>query len=181
MGHNDGPVATEDLIDNRKIDLHGRADGNLVAQGMRQLKAGTTARRHPQCTLFEAERPPKLDQGSLEDGVPVERAPDLMGEHPDMPPGLLLGAYEPHLPVELVCLLLEEQLPGLDAEQVGYDVDEHEGGGAGDDGGGDLGNGHDDGNGPRVRGECPEVDEVGGAAEDDEGTELDEDPSVGEE
>ena len=79
MGHNDGPVATEDLVDNRKIDLHRRADRNLVAQGMRQLKAGTAARRHPQCTLLETQRPAKLDEGGLEDGVPVERAPDLMG------------------------------------------------------------------------------------------------------
>ena len=98
-----------------------------------------------------------------------------------MPAGLLLGAYEPHLPVELVGLLLEKQLPGLDAEEVGDDVDEHDGGDAGDDSGGDLGNCHDDGDGPGVHGECPEVDEVGGAAEDDEGAELDEHPSVGEE
>jgi hypothetical protein len=181
VGYYNCSVAAENLVDDRKINRYRRPNGNLVAQGMRKLEARTASRRHPQGTFFQTQGPPQLNDSSLQNGMSIQRASDLMSQHPNMPPGLFLRPYQAHLPVKLFGFIFQKQLPRLDTEQVGDYVDEHQRRRAGDDGRRDLGDGHDHRDGLGVRGESPEVYEVGRPAEHYEGAELDEDPSVGEE
>lgn len=173
--------AVEELVNNREINRHTASNLYLVAQSMRKLKIQTTLRGHPQGALLETKSLTELNEGGPKNSMSIESASDLMSKHPHVPPSLLLGEDETHLSVKLVGLLLEEQLTVLDAEKIRDDVNEHEGGGAGDGGAGEFGDGHDDGDDFGVVEEHPEVDEVGGAAEDDEGAELHEDPFVREE
>lgn len=173
--------AVEELVNYGEINRDTASNLNLVAQSMRKLKIKTTLRGHPQGALLEAKSFTKLNESGPENSVSIKSASDLMSKHPDVPASLLLGENETHLSVKLVGFLLEEQLPVLDAQKIRDDVNQHEGSGTGDGSAGDFGEGHDDGNDFGVVEKHPEVDEVGGAAEDDEGTELHEDPFVREE
>lgn len=173
--------AVEELVNYREINGHTASDLNLVAQSMRKLKIKTTLRGHPQGALLEAKSLAELDERGPQNSVSIKSASDLMSKHPDVSSSLLLGENETHLSVELVGFLLEEQLPVLDTQKIRDDVNKHERSGTGDGCAGDFGEGHDDGDDFGVVEKHPEVDEMGGAAEDDEGTKLHEDPFVREE
>ena len=98
-----------------------------------------------------------------------------------MPPGRFLRPYQAHLPVKLFSFILQKQLPRLHAQQVRDDMNKHQSRCTGDNSRRNLGNRHDHSDSLGVRGESPQVYEVGRSTEDYERTKLDQNPSVWEE
>lgn len=135
---------------------------------------------HPDGAIAEGQNLGELDEGGVEDGMAIEGSADLLGEHPDVPARLLLPLHEDDLVAKVLGLLAEHALAHHDPEHLGDEGEEGDGGGEGDEGGEELEDGEGENDLERVGLVGPHRHEVGEAAEDDEGSELEEDPSEGE-
>ena len=132
--------------------------------------------RHPDGAVLQLERLGELNHGGVQDRVAIERLADLVREHPHVPTRFLLPLHHPHLPVPLPRLDPEEVLPDLAPEQLRYEREQRDRGGERHQGGQELGDGEREHDVERVRLVGEHGDEVGEAAEHDEGAELQDDP-----
>jgi len=122
----------------------------------------------------------KLNKSGIQDGMLIQRLPNLTGEHPNMPTSFLLFLHNPNLLAQFQHILPQEELPHFDFQQKRDEGREGNGSGTGDKSSEELSNSEGkkqaEGVGAIV---SIGVEQMGQSTENYEGNELKEDQFKG--